>query len=436
MSLATVAIVGCPNVGKSTLFNRIAGRHAALVDKTAGVTRDRHYGDAEWLGRSFRVIDTGGLMPQQVDSLMDGIRVQTECAIAEADVILFVVDARAGVTAADQEIASRLRKVGKPVFLIANKAETAAVELDAAPFYSLGCGEPFWISAEHGRGVGDVLDAVCTALPLTAQVVDRLQGIQVAIVGRPNVGKSSLINRILGEQRLLVSTIPGTTRDAIDSQVQVHKKLYTLADTAGMRKPRRIDETLEKAAVAIALKRIRQCEVAVLMLDAVTGVGEQDVRIGAYIEQQGKACIIAINKWDAIEKTPHAYEVFVQEVRASMPFLFYAPILSISALTGQRIARLFPLIDMVFEEAQRRVSTAQLNEFLKDATEKHQVPMHRGKFVKFSFMVQSLTQPPTFLCFANYPSGVTRDYKRYLEHQLRKRFGFCGTPLRLFLRKK
>jgi GTP-binding protein len=260
--------------------------------------------------------------------------------------------------------------------------------------------------------------------------------VQVAVVGRPNVGKSSLINYILGEDRLLVDAAPGTTRDAIDSQVRVHKKLYTLVDTAGMRKPRRIDETLEKAMVAVALQRIQRCQVAVLMLDALAGVGEQDVRIATYIENQGKACVIAINKWDAIDKTSTTYDVFVRTVHAAMPFVAHAPVIAVSARTGQRVAQLFPLIDTVFEEAQRRVPTAKLNEFLKIVTNQRPAPAYRGKFVKFSFLMQVSVKPPTFLFFVNYPEGVARFYQRYLEHQLRQYFGFAGTPLRLRFRHK
>ena len=436
MSPLSVVIIGCPNVGKSTLFNRIVQRPTALVDGAAGVTRDRHYGEAEWLGRSFQLIDTGGMVTGQASGLMHAIRKQTEHAIAEADLILFVVDARQGVTSGDQEIALQLHKTGKRVLLVANKVEVAEVNLEIPLVYRLGFGEPFLISAEHGRGVGDLLDAVLREIPEAAAPREEERGVQVAIVGRPNVGKSSLINRILGQHRLLVDHVPGTTRDTIDSVVRVNKQCYTLIDTAGMRKSRHINESLEKAAVMMSLKRIRRCDVAVLLLDAVSGVGAQDAHMATYIEDQGKACIIALNKWDAVEKTSQTYESFVHMIQEAMPFLSHVPMLSLSAMTGQRVVKLFPLIDAVFAEARRRVSTAQLNEFLQTVTRQHPAPMYRGRFVKFSFLVQTVVQPPTFFFFVNYPEGVTNFYKRYLENKLRQYFGFAGVPIRLRFRKK
>lgn len=436
MSPVSVAIIGRPNVGKSTLFNRIVRRPLALVDGTAGVTRDRHYGEAEWLGRSFQVIDTGGIVTGQSSGLMHTIRQQTECAIVEGSLILFVIDARQGVTSDDQEIALQLHKTGKRVLLVGNKVEVAAVGLEIPLLYRLGFGEPFLISAEHGQGVGDLLDAVLRKIPEATAVKEEERGIQVAIVGRPNVGKSSLINRILGQPRLLVDHIPGTTRDAIDSVVQINKRYYTFIDTAGMRKSRNIHETLEKAAVSMSLKRIQRCDVAVLLLDAVAGIGAQDTHIATYIECQGKACIMALNKWDAVGKTAQTYESFVHTIQEAMPFLSHVPILSLSAMTGQRVTKLLPLIEGVFAEAKRRVSTAQLNEFLQTVTRQHPAPMYRGGFVKFSFLVQTVVRPPTFLFFVNYPDGVTNSYRRYLENKLRQYFGFAGVPIRLRFRKK
>ena len=436
MSLPAVAIVGRPNVGKSTLFNRIMGRHIALVDETAGVTRDRHYGEATWLDRAFRLIDTGGMLLEQLSDLMQAVHEQAVYAIAEADLVLFVIDARAGVTTADQDVALRLHKAGKDVVLTANKVETDEIGFGDAPWYRLGFGEPFRISAEHGRGIGDLLDAVVAKLPKTTASQGALTGVQVAIVGRPNVGKSSLVNRILGEERLLVDATPGTTRDAIDSRVRVNKKSYTLIDTAGMRKPRRIAESLEKVTVSVSLKRIQRCEVAVLMLDAEVDVGEQDVRIASYIERQGKACVISVNKWDAIEKETNTYAAFIQRIHAAMPFWAHAPIISMSALTGQRVIKLFPLIDRVLEETNRRIPVAALNAFLKTATRQRTPPMYRGKFVRFSFMTQTLVRPPTFLCFVNRPEGVAQPYQRYLGNQLRQHFGLAGTPIRIHFRKK
>lgn len=436
MSPPTVAIVGRPNVGKSTLFNRIIGRHAALVDKTAGVTRDRHYGIAEWLGRSFRLIDTGGIMPTEASRLLEAVHDQTLQAVAEADVVLFVLDSREDITAADQDVALQLHKADKTVLLVGNKAERASAEVETAPLHRLGFGAPHWVSAEHGQGLGDLLDAILMVLPPAANREDAASGVSVAIVGRPNVGKSSLINCILRENRLLVDDTPGTTRDAIDTQVRINSQVYTLVDTAGMRKPRRIGAVLEKATVAVTLNRIQHCEVALLMLDATTETGEQDVRIASYIERQGKACVIVINKWDAINKTSQTYDASVRAIREAIPFMSHAPVVTISALSGMRVARLFPLIDTVVEASKRRISTATLNECIKAVTRQHPPAAYRGKFVKFSFAVQTAVQPPTFLCFVNYPQGIKGSYQRYLENQLRQHFAFAGTPIRLHLRHK
>ena len=436
MSPPIVAIVGRPNVGKSTLFNRIIGRHAALVDKTAGVTRDRHYGVAEWLGRSFRLIDTGGIMPIEESRLLEAVHDQTLQAIGEADVVLFVLDSREEITAADQDIALQLHKTGKVVLLVGNKAERATADAELSPLHRLGFGTPHWISAEHGQGLGDLLDAVLTVLPPASDLEAGYTGVSVAIVGRPNVGKSSLVNRILREDRLLVDDAPGTTRDAIDAQVRINSQLYTLVDTAGMRKPRRIGALLEKATVAVTLNRIQHCEVAILMLDATTEVGEQDVRIASYIERQGKACVIVVNKWDAVDKTSQTFDASVRAIRDAIPFISHAPVITISALSGMRVVKLFPLIDTVVEASKRRVPTAALNECLKAVTRQHPPAAYRGKFVKFSFAVQTAIQPPTFLCFVNYPQGIRNHYQRYLENQFRQHFTFAGTPIRLHLRRK
>ena len=431
-----VAIVGRPNVGKSTLFNRILGRHVAIVDETAGVTRDRHYASAEWLGQTFCVIDTGGIVARDASGLEEAIRVQTEHAVAEAALILFVVDAREGMTAADQDIVVHLRKSGKPIFLVVNKVETVLARVGDPAFYSLGFGDPFFVSAEHGYSVGDLMEAVLAELPEPSHTQEEATSVHVAVVGRPNVGKSSLINRILGENRLLVTDAPGTTRDAIDSQVTVNRTLYTLIDTAGMRKPRRIGETLEKTTVGVSLRRIKRCNVAVLVLDPLVGIGEQDIRIATYIERQGKACIIAINKWDAMSKDSKTYDVFLHLIREAVPFLAHAPIISLSALTGSRVMKLFPLIDRVYEEARRRVSVPQLHDFVKLVTHQRPAPLYHGKPINFSFLIQTLILPPTFLFFVNRPEGVMQHYQRYLEHRLREHFGFAGTPIRLHFRKK
>ena len=436
MPTPVVTIVGRPNVGKSTLFNRIVGRHAALVDKTAGVTRDRNYGEAEWLGRPFRLIDTGGIMATKDSRLLEAVHEQTLYAVAEADVVLFVLDSREELTAADQDIAQQLHRSGKTVIPVGNKAERGTAGAEAAGVSRLGFGEPYWTSAEHGQGMGDLLDAVLACLPAVSGPESPAADVSVAIAGRPNVGKSSLVNRILREDRLLVDDVPGTTRDAIDTRVRINSRSYTLIDTAGMRKPRRIGVDLEKATVAVTLGRIQHCEAAVLMLDGTAPVGEQDVRIASYIERQGKACVIVINKWDAIDKTTQTYDTFVREIREAMPFFSHAPVVAISALSGQRVARLFPLIDTVVEAAKRRITTADLNECIKAVTRQHPPAAFRGKFVKFSFAVQTGLQPPTFLCFVNYPQGVRAYYQRYLENRIRQYFNLAGTPIRLHLRHK
>lgn len=436
MAYASVAIIGRPNVGKSTLFNRLVGASLALVDGTPGVTRDRHYGEVEWRGRMFQIIDTGGVMTGTLDPLLHAIRTQTDQAMREAALILFVLDAREGLTRVDYEVAEQLQKSRKPVLLVANKVETSRqhVELDAV--YRLGFGEPLCISAEHGQGIGELLDLVLEAVPQTAEPVEIERAIQVAIVGRPNVGKSSLINCVLGEHRLLVDNAPGTTRDAIDTSVRVEEHAYTFIDTAGMRKLRHVHESLEQAAVTTSQKRIQRCDVAVLVLDAVAGVGSQDTRIAAYITEQGKACVLALNKWDALSKTSQTYQTCVDTIHEAMPFLAHAPILSVSALTGQRVPKLFPLIQTVFHEARRRITTARLQEFLQTVTTHHPAPLHRGKVVKFSFLVQTPALPPTFCCFVNRPEGVAQFYRRYFEHQLREHFGFAGVPIRVHFRQK
>jgi GTP-binding protein len=382
------------------------------------------------------LIDTGGIVSRDVNGLEEAIRLQTDYAVGEAALILFVVDAREGMTAADQDIAIHLRKSGKPIFLVANKVEAVLARVIDPAFYAVGFREPFFISAEHGYGVGDLMDAVLVELPEQSHTSAEITSVQVAVVGRPNVGKSSLINRILGENRLLVTDAPGTTRDAIDSQVTVNRKLYTLIDTAGMRKPRRIGEDLEKVTVGVSLRRIKRCDVAVLVLDPLVGIGEQDIRIATYIERQGKACIIAINKWDAVTKDSKTYDVLLHLIREMMPFLVHVPIISLSALTGTRVMKLFPLINRVYEESRRRVSVPQLHDFVKAVTRQRPAPLYRGKPVNFSFLVQTLILPPTFLFFVNRPEGVMQQYQRYLEHRLREHFGFAGAPIRLHFRKK
>ncbi|MDN5345309.1 MAG: GTPase [Clostridia bacterium] len=433
MPKPVVAIVGRPNVGKSTLFNRITGTRVAIVEDTPGVTRDRLYREAEWCGRQFTLVDTGGIAAWTDDPLVARVKEQAGQALREADVILFVVDARAGLTADDEEVASLLRRSGRPVILVANKVEDFSDPSLHHEFFRLGLGEPFPISAIHGLNVGDLLDRVVEHLPEAADAEDK-SALKVAVVGRPNVGKSSLVNRLLGEERVIVSDLPGTTRDAIDTFFRRGEKEYVLIDTAGMRRKSRVDAPTERYSVIRALKAVERADVVLVVLDGTEGVTEQDKKIAGYGHEQGKASIIVVNKWDLVprdEKTMARYE---ETIRQELSFMAYAPVLFLSALTGHRIRRLLPVLDAVGAAASRRVATGVLNSVVREAVVLTPPPAVKGQAVKILYATQVKVKPPTFVFFCNRPEGVHFSYQRYLENQLRQAFGFEGTPLRLLFR--
>ncbi len=430
-----VAVVGRPNVGKSTLFNRLVGRPLAIVEDLPGTTRDRLYADAEWGGRTFTVVDTGGLLFDDSTEIEVKVREQVEIAIAEADVILFMVDAVAGLTPADYEAADLLRRTEKPLVLVANKADNEARRQAALEFYALGLGDPFPISSLHGTGTGDMLDAVVAAFPPEVEV-EESEAVRIAILGRPNVGKSSLLNALLGEERAIVSEIPGTTRDAIDTPMEWDGTPVVLIDTAGIRKRGRIERGIEKYSVLRALRAIGRADVSVLMLDAVEGPTAQDAHIAGYILEEGKSVVVAVNKWDLIEKDTHTMVEYTRRVRAALKFLDYVPILFISAKTRKRVGKVLDVALKVREERDVRLPTSELNKMLRDAMARHAPPFKAGKQLKFYYVTQASVDPPTFVFFVNDKALVHFSYERFLENQIRQRYGFAGTPLRLLFRER
>jgi GTP-binding protein len=435
-----VAIVGRPNVGKSTFFNKISGRRIAIVEDVPGVTRDRIYADVEWTGRKFTLIDTGGIDPRSEDVLLSQMRRQAEIAMDMADVICFFTDARAGLTPDDEEVAVLLRKTRKPVILAVNKLDHGGLNDSLYEFYALGLGEPVGISSTNMLGLGDLLDEIVKRLPPAGEGEDDEEAhvIQLAVVGRPNVGKSSLTNRLLGQERTMVSDIPGTTRDAIDTEFSgPDGTRYNIIDTAGIRRKRAIeDESLERYSVLRSIGAIRRCDVALLLIDAQEGVTEQDARIAGMIHEAGKAAVVIVHKWDALEKETGTLEKFKKQVIEDLKFMDYAPVLFISALTGQRAQNVLPEVNRVWEQASRRVGTGALNDVLGDAQMALQPPMMGGRKLKIYYGTQSGTCPPTFSLFINAEELMHFSYQRYLENCLRKAFGFEGTPIRFVLREK
>lgn len=434
-----VAIVGRPNVGKSTFFNIIAGHRISIVEDTPGVTRDRVYADVEWTGRPFTLVDTGGIDMQSDDVFLSQMRQQAQIAIDTADVILFFTDARDGLTHQDEEIAGYLRAAQKPVLLVVNKLDHQGMKDIIYEYYQLGMGDPIGISSANMLGLGDLLDEIVKLLPKDApSLEERPPAVSVALVGRPNVGKSSLLNRLLGENRAMVSDIPGTTRDAIDTPyLHPDGTLYNLIDTAGIRRKRMVEDgTIERYSVIRSFTAIRRCDVVLLLIDANDGVTEQDTKIAGIARDEGKACIVVVNKWDAIEKQTGTLEEFQKQVLSRLDFMAYAPVLFISALTGQRTHTLWEEINRVYAQATRRISTGALNDVLGDAQMALQAPMIAGKRLRVYYGIQSGVQPPEFLLFVNDEKLLHFAYERYLENQLRKAFGFEGTPLRLTLREK
>ena len=437
MGKPTVAIVGRPNVGKSTFFNYIAGKRISIVEDTPGVTRDRVYAEANWRGRNFNIVDTGGIEPEADDIILSQMRQQAELAIAMADVIVFVTDIKQGVTAADMDIALMLRKSKKPIILVCNKADNyGKVSDDIYEFYNLGLGEPYRVSAANAIGIGDVLDAIYDKLPPISDDENDNEVIKVAIIGKPNVGKSSLVNKILGENRVIVSNIAGTTRDAIDSEFENEFGKYIFIDTAGIRKKNKVSENLEKYSVMRSLLAVERADVCLLMIDANEGVTEQDTKIAGEAHEAGKGIIIVVNKWDEYKKDNGTLEQYKKEVYDKLSYISYAPILFISAKTGQRVNKLFELINSVASQNALRVSTAVLNQVLNEAIAIVQPPTDKGRRLRIFYMTQASTKPPTFVVFVNDKNLFHFSYERYLINQIRNEFGLMGTPVRMMVREK
>jgi GTP-binding protein len=430
-----VALVGRPNVGKSTLFNRLIGERLAIVEEVPGTTRDRLYGDADWAGRAFTVVDTGGLVLDGADDLTARIRAQAELAIREADVVVFLTDVKEGITASDRDIADVLRRTAKPLLLAVNKADNEQRRLDAVEFYALGLGQPYPISALHGTGTGDLLDRVVESFPAEEEAEEEYR-VRIAIVGRPNVGKSSLLNRLLGQERAIVSETPGTTRDSIDTPIEWEGEPLTLIDTAGIRRRGRVERGIEQYSVLRALRAIQRADVALLLIDATEGVTAQDAHVAGYILDEGKSVVVLVNKWDTVEKDERTMAEFTRQVRAGLRFLDYVPVLFISARTGQRVNQVIPTALEVQAARHLRVPTGELNRLVADVVARHAPPSKAGKRLKFFYATQPSTDPPTFVFFVNDVRLVHFSYTRYIENQLRERYGFPGTPLRLQFRDR
>jgi len=436
MAKPLVAIVGRPNVGKSTFFNRITGTKLAIIEDTPGVTRDRIYADAEWLGREFTLIDTGGIDPGTQDILLKQMMAQTEVAIETAQLILFFVDAKAGLSPQDYDVADMLRRSDKPVIVVANKTDNKADENNIYDFYQLGLGNIYAISSTQGLGLGDLLDEVIQDIGEQAEEEED-DSIKIAFVGKPNVGKSSLTNKILGYDRTIVSDIPGTTRDAIDSRFEKDGVAYTLIDTAGMRKKGRIeDKSVERYSVIRSLAAVRRADVCVLMIDATEGVTEQDAKVAGYISDEGKPCVIAVNKWDAVEKDSYTIEKYDKEIDSTLSFMPYARKIYISAKTGQRTGRLFELIHEAYNNSRRRIATGLLNDTLREAVTAVEPPSDKGRRLKIYYMTQVAVCPPAFVLFVNDTVLLHFSYQRYLVNYLRKTFDFMGTPIKIIVRKR
>ena len=436
MSKPLVAIVGRPNVGKSTLFNKLIGRRLSIVEDTPGVTRDRIYADAEWLTHSFTLIDTGGIEPASEDIIAVQMRRQAELAIETADVILFLVDGREGMTAADEEVATMLRKSNKPVVLAVNKLDAPKYNDAIYEFYALGLGDPIIISAGQGLGLGDMLDEVCAHFPEeTAEEGEH--PLNIAVVGKPNVGKSSLVNAILGEERCIVSNIPGTTRDAVDTLFTVDGEPFVLVDTAGIRRKRAVeDETIERYSVIRSLAAVRRADVVLIVVDAEQGLSEQDVKIAGYVHEEGKPSVLVVNKWDLIEKDTNTMNQFKKDMQIDLAFMDYVPFLFISAKTGQRVNKLLSAAKESYAQSVRRITTGTLNDIVNEAISMTEPPAMSGKRLKIYYATEVSVQPPTFVIFVNEESLVHFSYKRYMENYFRKTFGFQGTPIKIIFRNR
>lgn len=437
MSKPLVAIVGRPNVGKSMLFNRLVGRRLSIVEDTPGVTRDRLYAECEWSGRTFDLVDTGGIEPRTDNEILSFMREQAMTAVETADVIIFVGDIATGVTAADKDVATMLLRSKKPVVLAVNKMDsTGNVNPDIYEFYSLGLGDPIAVSAVHGHGTGDLLDECLKHFPEEGEYEEDEDAIHIAVIGKPNVGKSSIINRILGQERVIVSDIAGTTRDAVDTPFENEHGKYILIDTAGMRKRSRIDDKIEKYSVMRAQRAIDRADVCLIMIDARDGVTEQDTKVAGMAHEAGKASIVIVNKWDLIEKDGKTMDKMREEVQRDLSFMSYSPILFVSALTGQRVDRIFELVNYVNEQSTMRITTGMLNNVLADAQARVQPPSDKGRRLKIFYMTQTGIKPPCFVAFCNDAELFHFSYQRYLENQIRAVFGLEGTPIRLIIRER
>lgn len=438
MAKTVLAIVGRPNVGKSTLFNKLAGERVSIVEDIPGITRDRIYFDTEWNGRPITVIDTGGIEPKTDDIILSKMKMQAELAIETADVIAFVCDVRAGLTAADRDIAVMLIKSGKPVVLCVNKIDSiGSLPMEYYEFYELGFdGDPIALSSLHGTGTGDLLDRVLELAPSDGEEEEEDDSIKVAVIGKPNAGKSSIINKILGEDRVIVSDIPGTTRDAIDTKVENEYGKYTFIDTAGIRRQKKVIDRVEKYSVLRSHAAVERADVCLIMIDATAGITEQDEKIAGLSHEAGKAAIIVVNKWDLVEKDNSSVKKFTDNIREALAYMPYAPIIFVSAKTGQRVDKLFERINYVNEQACMRISTGMLNDVLNDAVSRVQPPTDKGKRLKIYYMTQVSAKPPTFVIFVNDAELFHFSYQRYIENKLREVFGFSGTPIRIVVRQK
>lgn len=437
MAKPLVAIVGRPNVGKSMLFNKLVGARLSIVEDTPGVTRDRLYAECEWNGRVFDLVDTGGIEPNTDSEILLFMRQQAEIAIAHATVIVFVCDVKTGITASDQEVANLLLRSGKPLVLAVNKVDQVGRENpDIYEFYNLGLGDPIAVSAVHGHGTGDLLDACLSFFPEEVFEEEDEDVVKVAVIGKPNVGKSSLINRVLGQERVIVSPVAGTTRDAVDSYFENEQGKFLFIDTAGMRRKSKVDERIEKFSVLRAVMAIERSDVCLIMIDANEGVTDQDTKVAGLAHDAGKACIIVVNKWDMIEKDGKTMDRMREDVRRDLAYMTYAPIIFISALTGQRVPRLFELIQYVRDQASLRITTGMLNSLLADAVARVQPPSDKGRRLKVYYMTQTGIRPPHFVCFCNEAKLFHFSYQRYIENQIRSTFGLEGTPIRMTIRQK
>lgn len=437
MSKPIVAIIGKPNVGKSTFFNYIVGNRISIVEDTPGVTRDRIYGESSWRGKEFTLIDTGGIEPESTDVILSQMRLQANIAIDIADVIVFITDIRQGVTAQDEEIAIMLKKANKPIILVCNKAdEYHKFKDDIYEFYKLGLGDPMPISSTNAKGIGDVLDKIYEKFPQNDEEKEDEHRIKVAVIGKPNVGKSSLVNKILGENRNIVSNVAGTTRDAIDSYFENDKGKYVFIDTAGIRRKSKVTEKIEKYSVMRSILAIERADVCLMLIDSNEGVTEQDAKIAGEAHEAGKGIIIVVNKWDEYEKETNTLEKYKKDVYNKLSYLSYAPIIFISAKTGQRVEKLFEVINDVYAENTKRIPTSQLNQVINEAIAIMQPPSDKGKRLKIFYATQSSIQPPTFVIFVNKKDLFHFSYERYLVNQIRKEFGLIGTPVRVIVREK